>query len=69
MYSEFQNCVSIVSIVIFDIIVKQMNYLLNPYVSSMTIDVQLHTKYTVPNIDKITCFELRKFLVTPLKIW
>ena len=38
MYSGLQNCVSIVSIMTFDIIGKIFNFELNPYISSMTID-------------------------------
>ena len=38
MYSGLQNCVSIVSIMMFDIIGKIFNFELNPYISSMTID-------------------------------
>ena len=38
MYSGLQNCVSILSIMMFDIIEKVLNFELNPYISSMTID-------------------------------
>ena len=38
MYSGLQNCVSIVSIMTFDIIGKIFNFELNPYISGMTID-------------------------------
>ena len=43
MYSGFQYCVSIVSIMMFDIIEKVLNSQLNPYISSIIIDDQLHT--------------------------
>ena len=38
MYSGLQNCVSIVSIMTFDIIGEIFNFELNPYISSVTID-------------------------------
>ena len=37
-YSGLQNCVSIISIMTFDIIDKVLNFESNPYISSMTID-------------------------------